>query len=163
MTDNFDLMYIANEFAPEDLPDLPHARQLRAGIPWLSFSPDLEHEFRRANLDESLVHIRANLCLAIMIVVAFTAANAMVLGVALNRIPSKINILVILPVMLVTLAATFSPRRHEVYPPLAIGAAVICGLSQVVIQIIVSLGGVAFLFPFPLSCRAIARVRVSAP
>jgi diguanylate cyclase (GGDEF)-like protein len=140
-------MYIANGFAQEDLPDLPHARQLRAGIPWLSFAPELEPEFRRSNLDESLVHIRANLCLTIMIVVAFTAANAMVLGMELNRIPSRINLLIILPVLLVTLAATFSPRRHRVYPPLAISAAVICGLAQVAIQVIASLGGIAFLFP----------------
>jgi hypothetical protein len=92
-------MTIANSI--EDLPNSPHARQLRAGFPWLTFDAELEIEFRRRNFDENLVHTRVNLCLAILIVIAFSAMDAMVLGPDLDRIPSRICILVIIPMLLI--------------------------------------------------------------
>ncbi len=141
------LMRIANQFTVEDSPDLPHARQLRKGIPWLTFDGELEAEFRQANLDENLSHIRVNLCLAITITVAFSAVETMLLGSGLSRIPSLINIGVILPVLLGVLAASFSPRRHRLFLPLVMAAATVVGLSVVAIQLVASLGGVPLLFP----------------
>ena len=41
----------------EDLPDLPHSRQLKAGFPWLTFDAALEPEFRQAQLEEKLAQI----------------------------------------------------------------------------------------------------------
>jgi diguanylate cyclase (GGDEF)-like protein len=140
-------MFIANRFTVEDLPDLPHSRQLRAGFPWLTFSEELESEFRQTNLDENLHHIRVNLCLAIVITLAFSAVEAMVLGPGLNRIPSMIHLLAIVPIILITFAASFSPRRHRVYPPVAVAAGAFVGLCVVSIDLIASLAGVSFLFP----------------
>ena len=134
-------------FPAEELPDLPYSRQLKTGFPWLSFDPELELEFRRSHLDETLRQVRVNLVLAITIAIAFSAMEALVLGRTLNRIPSMIHILVIVPVLLVVLAVSFSPNRHRLYPPLTIAAATIYGLSEVVIQIIASSGGVSILFP----------------
>jgi len=51
------------------------------------------------------------------------------------------------PVLLIVLAASFSPYRHRIYQPLTMVAATIYGLSQVAIQLIASVGGVPFLFP----------------
>jgi len=140
-------MFIANRFSVEDLPDLPHVRQLRAGFPWLTFAPDLELEFRQMHLDENLHHIRMNLSLAVVITLAFSAVEAMVLGPGLNRIPSMIHLLVMIPTILVALAATFSQSRQRAYPPIAMAAGVLLGVSVVAIELIASLAGISLLFP----------------
>ena len=97
-------MSTAQGLSTEDLPNSPHARQLRAGFPWLTFDGELEAEFRRRNFDENLLHTRVNLCLAILIAIAFSAMDAMVLGPQLDRIPSRIQIFVIIPILLIGLA-----------------------------------------------------------
>ncbi|HUX74338.1 MAG TPA: diguanylate cyclase [Steroidobacteraceae bacterium] len=140
-------MSLPTPFA-DDLPDLPHARQLQAGFHWLSFDPSLEREFRHSRLEETLVHVRANLCLAITIVIAFLAMDALVLGRDLNEIPSRLQLLVMVPLLLIVLAASFLPQRHRIYAPLAMAAFILFGVSQVAIQILVSTGGVAFLFAY---------------
>ena len=131
----------------EDLPDLPHARQLKEGFPWLRFGRELEAEFRRARLEESLGYIRANLVLAIAIAVALSAMDSLVLGRVLDRIPGTIDVAFTVPLLVIVLAASFSPNRQRIYAPLAITAFTACGLSQVAIQVVTSLGGAQFLFP----------------
>src|SRR5579863_2290183 len=108
-------MNVTSGTTNEDLPDSPHARQLRAGFPWLSFDANLENEFRRTNFDEILNLTRVNLCLAILFTIAFSAMDSTVLGPELNRIPSMIRMLVIVPVLLIAFAASFSSRRHRIY------------------------------------------------
>src|SRR5271170_5340542 len=131
----------------EDLPNSPHARQLRMGFPWLTFEGELEAEFRRRNFDETLPHTRVNLCLAILITIAFSAMDAMVLGPQLDRIPSMVCVLVIIPVMLIAIASSFSSRRQRIHPPLMIVTVSIVGLSVAAVQIIALLSGVSILFP----------------
>jgi diguanylate cyclase (GGDEF)-like protein len=131
----------------EDLPDSPHARQLRAGFPWLTFGAELEAEFRFRHFDENLRHTRINLCLAILITIAFSAMDAMVLGPDLDRIPSMIRMLIIIPMLLIGLATSFSEQRHRIHPLLIIVAVALLGLSVAGIQIIAALGGVSVLFP----------------
>ncbi len=131
----------------EDLPDSPYSRQLKAGFPWLTFGSELESEFRQSHLDENLRHIQANIALAIVIVFALSAVEAMVLGSDLNRVPSMIHILVMLPALLGALAASFSPRRQRIYPPAVLVAGLVLGLAMVAVQMIASLGGVFLLFP----------------
>src|SRR5579862_3961511 len=108
-------MSTATGLPTEDLPNSPHARQLRAGFPWLTFDGELEAEFRRRNFDENLLHTRVNLCLAMLIAVAFSAMDAMVLGPELDRIPSRIQILVVIPLLLTGLASSFSARRQRIH------------------------------------------------
>jgi len=131
----------------DDLPDLPHARQLKGGIPWLIFTPDLEAEFRRTHLDEKLAWIRLNLCVAIMMAVAFSGMDMVVLGPKLDRIPGLLHILVIVPTLLAVIAASFSPRRYSIYQPVTTAAAAVYGLAQLAIPLIASVGGVKFLMP----------------
>jgi len=140
-------MQAADRLQSEDLPDSAHARQLRSGFSWLTFAGALETEFRRSNFDEHLLHIRVNLCLALVISIAFSAMDSVVLGPELNRIPSTIHMLIILPVLLIGLAASFSPQRQRIYAPLAIVAATILGLSVAAIQVIATLSGISVLFP----------------
>src|SRR5271156_436762 len=140
-------MSSADRLPTADLPDSPHARQLQAGFPWLTFNPDLESEFRRSHFDENLPHLRVNLCLAVVITLAFTGMDFLVLGPELSRIPSMIHALVFSPALLVALASSFSPRRHRIYPPLAVFVSTLLGLGVAAIQIIATLGGVSILFP----------------
>ena len=130
-----------------DLPDSPQARQLQAGFPWLTFTPELEPEFRRSHLDEHLLYTRVNLGLAVIISIAFSAMESVVLGHELNRIPSMIHLFVIIPTLLIGLAVSFSPQRHRIYPPLAVILATILGLGVAATQIVAALGGMPILFP----------------
>ena len=131
----------------EDLPDSPHASQLRAGFPWLIFGADLEAEFRRRNFDEHLHQTRVNLCLAMLFTIAFSAMDSTVLGPELNRIPSMIRLLIIVPALMVGLAASFSVQRQRIYTPIIIVALIIVGLSAAAVQVMASLGGISTLFP----------------
>ncbi len=140
-------MYSANGLPTADLPDSPQARQLQAGFPWLTFNAELETEFRRTHFEENLLHTRVNLCLAVVITLAFSIMEAVVLGPELNRIPSMIHILVIVPTLLIGLASSFSPQRDRLYPPLAMVASTVLGLGVAAIQIIATLGGMSILFP----------------
>jgi diguanylate cyclase (GGDEF)-like protein len=140
-------MSSADRLPTADLPDSPQARQLRAGFPWLTFNPELENEFRRAHFDENLPHTRVNLCLAAVVTIAFSAMESIVLGPDLNRIPSMIHMLVIIPILLIGLASSFSAQRHRIFPPLAVIASALLGLSVAAIQIIATLGGMPILFP----------------
>jgi diguanylate cyclase (GGDEF)-like protein len=140
-------MSSADRLPTADLPDTPQARQLRAGFPWLTFNPELEAEFRCAHFDENLLHTRVNFCLAVVITIAFSAMESIVLGPELNRIPSMIHMLAIIPILLIGLASSFSARRHRIYPPLAVVASTLLGLGVGAIQIIATRGGVSILFP----------------
>ena len=140
-------MSTATGLSTEDLPNSPHARQLRAGFPWLTFDGELEAEFRRRNFDENLLHTRVNLCLAILIAIAFSAMDAMVLGPKLDRIPSRIQLMVIIPILLIGLASSFSPQRQRIHAPLTIVIMTLFGLSVAAIQIIAARDGVSLLIP----------------
>jgi diguanylate cyclase (GGDEF)-like protein len=140
-------MTSADLFPTADLPDTPQGRQLRAGFPWLTFDRELEAVFRRAHFDDNLLHTRVNLCLAVVITIAFSAMDSIVLGPELNRVPSMIHMLVIIPTLLIGLASSFSPQRHRIYPPLAMIASTILGLGVSAIQILATLGGIPILFP----------------
>ena len=134
----------------EGLPDLPHARQLRGGFPWLRFEPVLEREFVRAHLDDVLPLVRVLLCLATALVGLFAMENAEVLGPAFNRLPNTLNLFVTVPLLLVTLGVTFAARRERLYQPVAALAATVCGIAQVTILCIAMAAGVGFLFPSAL-------------
>src|SRR5277367_2598317 len=140
-------MIIGSRFQGEDLPDLPHARQLKAGFPWLTFDAELEPEFRQTVLDENLRHIRINLCLALTIIIAATAVQSTVLGGEVNRVASILHMLVMIPIILICFAASFSARRHRIYPPLALAGFTVAGLCVVAIQLVAGLGGAWILFP----------------
>jgi diguanylate cyclase (GGDEF)-like protein len=140
-------MSTAHRLGVEDLPDSPHARQLTAGFPWLSFQGELETEFQRTHLDDTLGHIRINLGLMITIAIALSAMERVIMGPQLDRIPSMIYMLVIIPVLLIVLVASFSASRHRIFQPLTTAATTLVGLCMVGIQVIASSAGVAFLFP----------------
>ena len=100
----------AKESSFDDPPELAYARQLQAGFPRLSFAPVLEQEFRRVNLDQTIGHVRANVVFAILLALAFSAMEALVLGRDVNKIPCLVHILIIVPTLIIVLGVSFSPR-----------------------------------------------------
>jgi diguanylate cyclase (GGDEF)-like protein len=70
-----------------------------------------------------------------------------VLGPELNRTPNSIHMLVILPVLLLAIGASFLPPRLRIHAPLAVAAATVLGLSVATIQILATLSGISVLFP----------------
>jgi diguanylate cyclase (GGDEF)-like protein len=137
-------MYSANRFVIEDM---PHSQQLRTGFPWLTFVPELEGDYRQAKLDENLPLIRVNLCLAIVITLAFSTVESMVLTPEQNRIPNLIHLLFLVPILLLALAASFSPSRHRFYAPLTLAAGCLIGLGMVTMLVTSMSHGVFLLFP----------------
>ncbi len=141
-------MIVANRFPLEDLPDLPHARQMKAGFPWLTFDGGLEREFRQANLDENLRHIRFNMGLALITTLVFLSVGPMVPSPALHSLTGPIHVLTVVPLLMCCLAASLSHHRHGLYAPLAAAGAASVGFFAVAIQLVASSGGVAMLFPY---------------
>src|ERR1700678_3084528 len=117
------------------LPDLPHARQLKAGFPWLTFVPELESTYRETILEEHLPHIRVNLCLGVIALMGLSAMRAATHGMAPNSVPVVLRLLVMIPMLVLCFAATFAFRRHRIYTPLSLIAAFAAGLSVVTIQV----------------------------
>ena len=140
-------MLNGTRFPAEDLPDLPYARQLKAGFPWLTFGAELETTFRQATLEEHFPNIRVNLCLGIIAVVALAAMESTLLGPVLNRVSNVLHMLVMIPVLLLCLGASFSQRRQRIYPPLSLVCAIVIGLSVVAVQISATLGGFSIALP----------------
>ena len=125
----------------------PPIGRLDARPPVLTFGREQEAEFRRAHLEENLGHIRANLCLGVVVCVAFSASEAPLLGPQLNRIPGMIHLLVMIPALIAALAASYSPRRQRLYPAMALGAALALGVCLVGIHLLAALAGAPMLFP----------------
>ena len=139
---------ISGKGFPElDLPDLPYARQLKAGFPWLNFVPELESIYRETALEEQLPHTRVNLCLALISIVALTAMQVSTLGPVLSRTPNILHLLVMLPLILCCFAVSFWRRRHRLYAPLSLFTAGVAGLCVMGIQLIAEQRGAPVALP----------------
>ena len=140
-------MIIGKGIAGVDLPDSPYARQLRTGFPWLVFDPELESAYRQRALEEHLPHIRLNLCLAVLAIVAGLAIRAATFGLSANPAIAMLRLLVMIPMLLLMLGATFSARRHRLYPLASLSGALLVGFCSAAIQIIVEVGGASIIVP----------------
>ena len=136
-----------NRFSIEDLPDAPHARQLRDGFPWLTFVADLEADFRRQYLQEKLQYLRINMLLGFLMLIAFAVMETMLLGPTLSKLPNLLHFLIVVPVALMVFAATFTEVGQRNFAPIMMGAGTVVGLCVVATQIVGSQAGISFLFP----------------
>jgi diguanylate cyclase (GGDEF)-like protein len=136
-----------NSYTIEDLPASSYSRQLKSGFPWLTFADELEPDFRRDSLNDTVLHLRINLCLAITLVLVFSGVEAALLGASLSRVPSMVHIFVVVPMLLLCLAATFAENRYRLFPPTALVASVLLGLAAVGTHVIASRAGFSTLFP----------------
>jgi diguanylate cyclase (GGDEF)-like protein len=140
-------MIKGNALPQADLPDSPHARQLKAGFPWLNFEPALESEYRQTVLEEHLPYIRVNLGLVILAIGVVSAMRFAATGTAMSVIPIVLRLLVIVPLTLLCFAATFSARRRRFYRPLSLLTALVGGGCMLAIQVIAESGGASIVVP----------------
>jgi diguanylate cyclase (GGDEF)-like protein len=136
-----------NGFPEVDLPDLPYARQLKAGFPWLNFFPELESIYRETVLEGHLPHIRVNLCLGVIVIVAVSAMRASTQVMAPSHVLPALRLLVMIPMLLACFAATFALRRRRIFTPLSLFTALVAGMCVVAIQIIAQSGGAPLVVP----------------
>jgi len=134
-------------FPEVDLPDLPYARQLKAGFPWLNFVPELESIYRETVLEEHLPHIRVNLCLGIIVIVAVSAMRASTHVMTPSPVLPALRLLVMIPMLLCCFAATFALRRRRIFTPLSLFTAAAAGMCVVAIQVIAESGGAPLVVP----------------
>ena len=140
-------MIKGNALPQADLPDSPHARQLKAGFPWLTFVPELESEYRQTVLEEHLPYIRVNLCLVMLAIGMVSAMRFSAPGTAMSVIPIILRLLVLVPLILLCFAATFWDRRHRFYRPLSLATALVGGACVLAIQVIAESGGASIVVP----------------
>jgi len=136
-----------NRISIEDLPDAPHARQLKAGFPWLRFSADLESDFRRQFLEENVDYLRINMVLGFLMLIAFSVTESVILGKGLNRIPNILHFLVMTPTALSLIALTFSDYGKRNYAKFMMIGGTTIGLCVAGTVVVGAQGGVAILFP----------------
>jgi diguanylate cyclase (GGDEF)-like protein len=111
------------------------------------FDPELESAYRQSALNEHLPHIRLNLCLGMMAIVAAAAIRAATFGLVANPSIALMRLLVMIPMILLMLGTTFSPRRHRLYPMASLTGALVVGLCTAGIQIVVEVSGTSIIVP----------------
>jgi diguanylate cyclase (GGDEF)-like protein len=109
------------------------AVQLREGFRWLRFERGLEQEFRVAHLLALRRQIRHNLLLATMLIVAFAVLDRWLLGTATQGRADLLRFGVVLPLIGITLAATYLEQYARWYPRIVRICAPICGVCVVAI------------------------------
>ncbi len=140
-------MIKGNALPQADLPDSPYARQLKAGFPWLNFGPELESVYRQTVLEEHQPYIRVNLCLVIVAIGVVSAMRFSSPGTSISVIPVVLRLLVMVPMAVLCLAATFWARRHRFYRPLSLTTALVGGGCVVAIQVVAEFGGASIVVP----------------
>jgi diguanylate cyclase (GGDEF)-like protein len=119
------------------------AQQLRNGFPWLRFSAPLEQEFRVAYREQMRGQIRANLWLALALMMAFFAVGHWALSRDLNSGLDLIRIGLVVPVLLIALGITYSRLYERAFPPLVQILAPLFGSSVVLESLLAAQHGVS--------------------
>jgi len=97
----------------------PVAEQLRRGFRWLRFAPDLEPAFLQEQYRKSLPYLRVNLVIALLMVVAVTLLDRLVLHDPGDPLPDLARYAALLPAIAIALTATFLKDGSRLYRPVA--------------------------------------------
>ncbi|HEY4367870.1 MAG TPA: GGDEF domain-containing protein [Steroidobacteraceae bacterium] len=126
----------------DDLPESPHALQLRRGFRNLRFDTPLEREFRTLFVAGSLPQIRRNLWIALAIVVGFSVLTHTVLEPSVNRLMDLIRLAMFGPILIFGLAVVRSRHYQRVYPVACMLVAPIFGGGVALLAVIAARHGV---------------------
>lgn len=105
--------------------------QLRRGFPWLKFSAALEREFDIDHRREVRRQVRANLWLAVGCVFVFALIGKWALADALNDQLNLLRFYVIVPILLIGLAVTYTDLYDRAFAVLIQIVAPLFGVSVV--------------------------------
>jgi diguanylate cyclase (GGDEF)-like protein len=122
------------------------ARQLRTGFRHLRFEPPLEAEFRLARLDAGRRQIRYNLLLAVLLIGAFAVMDRWLLGESSQLVPDVLRFGVLVPLIALAIASTYSQAYARVYPVLMQLVAPAAGVCVVLIETRAARAGVQLVF-----------------
>ena len=121
-------------------------RQLRMGFKGLRFEPPLESEFRIARAEASRRQIRYNLLLAVVLIGAFAIMDRWLLGDASQLVPDVLRFGVLVPLIALAIASTYSHAYVRLYPLLMQFVAPVAGVCVVLIEIRAARSGVHLVF-----------------
>jgi diguanylate cyclase (GGDEF)-like protein len=124
----------------------PVAEQLQSGYPWLRFEPALETQYRAENYAEGLSQLRVNLAISLVLVLAFTTVDRLVLPASRLPVIDFVRYALLLPAVAIALGASFltgAERWHSRLIQL-LAPIVLAGIGA--IAIVGSLQGTEILF-----------------
>lgn len=122
------------------------ARELRAGFRQLRFEPALEAEFRTTRLMTARRQIRYNLLLAAALIAAFAVMDRWLLGDSSQLVPDVLRFGVLVPLIAIAIASTYSQAYTRLYPVLMQVVAPIAGVCVVLIETRAARVGVELVF-----------------
>lgn len=130
-----------------DLPDSPAAAQLRRGFPWLRFEPALEARFRSLTLSERMPAIRVNTGIALVLVLAFSLLDRLILERDALQTVNRIEQWFMAPLLLLALAGTHTRAVERNFRWFATLVAVLIGVAVVACQMRIFAAGVHIILP----------------
>jgi diguanylate cyclase (GGDEF)-like protein len=125
----------------DSIPQSLHAQQLARGFPWLRFEPTLEQEFRQRFRTDSLVLNRRNLWIAVAFMLGFSLLTHLILDAGVNRTVEAISFAILVPILGLGLAVTYSKRHQRWFPVVCQICAPIFGIGIVAIAVIAAQQG----------------------
>lgn len=128
------------------LADSAVATQLRRGCRRLRFEPALEQDFRDDYLLSNRTQLRLNLSLAVLLVTAFAILDRTLLDDSTQRLPDLLRFGVILPLLFVLIAISYTGAYLRWYPRLVKFSVPAVGICVVVIEAQAARAGVQQVF-----------------
>jgi len=123
------------------------ARQLKKGFERLRFDElGVETQFRREFVRDRLKRTRANLFLALSILLAFAMADALVVEEVARTRLYVVQIGGLLPIVGILIGLTYHRRPHEMYPRWAPWLSVLLGFGIILVDVRAEVDGVSALF-----------------
>ena len=113
----------------------PVAEQLRRGFRWLRFVPGLETAYRQDQFRQSLPYLRANLGIALMVMVAAVLLRRLFLSEEGSPLPDLARYAVLLPVIVLALTTTFLRDGNRLYRPVISVLAPLAMLAIVIVAL----------------------------
>jgi diguanylate cyclase (GGDEF)-like protein len=130
----------------ERLEESAVAAQLRKGFRALRFEKSLEQAFLADHLATSRPIIKLNLIVAVGLVAAFAIMDRMLLPEATQRIPDLLRFAVMVPLLAVLIAVTFTQRFARWFPILVQVIAPVAGVCVVLIETRAAQQGIHLVF-----------------
>jgi diguanylate cyclase (GGDEF)-like protein len=90
--------------------------QLQRGYPWMHFDPLLESAYRDDQFNDSLKHLRINLTILVLLVVAIVQVDHIVIPSFTSAVPNLVRLGVMVPILLIALGLTYLPKATIWYP-----------------------------------------------
>jgi diguanylate cyclase (GGDEF)-like protein len=135
-----------NREMTERITESAAARELRSGFRQLRFEPALEAEFRSTRLVSACRQIRYNLLLAAALIAAFAVMDRWLLGDSSQSVPDVLRFGVLVPLIAIAIASTYSQGFTRLYPVLMQIVAPIAGVCVVLIETRAARAGVELVF-----------------